>query len=184
MQENELNVALDTIEGSSNPEIYHAQYGFHPGHRWYIKTILPGPKILNDDTYPLFSFFQALQSRHGKIVRLMDHAFDWKGNVIKDWWTLWINEKIDIDWTYSRENGFDYEIIDNDVGLKKSAAKIVDWINEDLDTRHAKNLPVSYERLNEITEFLQTFTTEHRSNLNRSKLKVITNDQIQSKTSE
>lgn len=183
MQETELNVALNTIEGSTNPEVYHAQNGTHPGRRWYIKTIIPGPKILNDDTHPLFLFWQTLQSRHTKMVRMSDTAFDWKGNIVKNWWTMWLDEKIDINWTYTRNDGFDYEIVDNDIGMKKTAEKLDLWLNEDIDTRHINNLPISYERLHEITEFLRTFTTEHRSQLNRSKLRVLDNDQIHPKTS-
>lgn len=185
MQEKELNVALDTIEGSTNPEVYHAQNGSHPGRRWYIKTIIPGLKILNDDTHALFFFFQALQSRHGKIIRVCDCAFDWKGHIIKNWYTVWLDEKIDIDWCYTRENGFDYEIVDYDIGIKRSAKKLEQWINEDLDTRHTDHLPISYERLSEITEFLCTYTSEHRSQINRAKLKVIDNaQQIFPETSE
>jgi hypothetical protein len=184
VQEKELNVALDTVEGSSNPEVFHAQNGFHPGRRWSIKTIIPGPKILNDDTHPLFLFFQAIQSRHPKIVKLTDKAFDWKGNLIPYWFTIWIEEKVDIHWTYSRADGFDYEIIDYDIGMKNSAARIQSWINEDLDTRHTGHLPISYERLHEIVEFLGTYTTEHRSQHNRSKLKVLHNEQIYNEASE
>ena len=180
VQEKELEVTLDTIEGSQNPEIYHAQRGVHPGQRWWIKTIIPGSKILNDDTHPLFLFWHALQGRNPRLIRITNKAFDWNGNLIENWCTVWCDIKIDVDWTYSRLNGFEYEIVDYDIGIKKSAEKLKEWINADLDIRQIDQRPVSYDRLQEIAEFLRTFTAESRSQKNRSMLRVLENEQIQS----
>lgn len=178
MQEKDLDLTLDTIESSDNPEIYHARNLVHPGRRWRIKTILPGPKILNDDTHPLFFFWQAIQGRHTHLVRLTSKAYDWKGNLLLDWWTVWCDERIDISWSYSREDGFSFEILDYDNALKQSADKLHDWITEDLDTRHINHLPVSYKKLRIIADFLKTYTSEKQSIKNRLKLRVIENEKM------
>ena len=172
----ELETTLDTIKDTKNPEIYHYHRKSHPGANWYIKTILPGPEIINDDTYMVFVLWTRLQEKHPNLIRLVDKAYNWQGILLSGWWTIWLDEKIDIIWIWSREEGFDWKIVDFDIGLKSSAYKIGSWIRNHSDNLHQDDKTLSYNRLCEISDFLSTFTTERRSKENRAKFKVLDND--------
>lgn len=178
----ELDETLGLIRDSKNPEIHHYHRGSHPGIGWYIKTILPGPNILTDDVYPLFAMWQAIQKRMPSKVNLANRAYGWHGEPIDNWWTIWLNNRIDIEVTWSRTDGFDWSMVDYDVGLRNSATRIIEWANANIDDRHRDGIPVSYGHICEIASFLETYTPEHRSRQNRSKLRVLTDGEILPKT--
>jgi hypothetical protein len=175
--------AISTVEGYRNPEIHHYHHGSHPGSTWHIKTILPGPTVLNDDTHVLFSFWRRLQENHPNLVLLGKQAYDWQGNLIPSWWTIWLDEKVDIIWSWSRENGFEYEFVDFEIGLKASATLISSMIGGD-DSRLSTRKSASYKRLHEIAEFLRTYTTDKQSRAKRANLRVITNDEVLAETTD
>ena len=133
MLDNSLQTVLDTIQEAINPEIYHFRYGTHPGRKYYIKTIIPGPNIINDDTYVFWQFWETLANRYPRVVRLIDHAFDWQGNKIEHWWTIWLEERIDIIWSWSRTDGIDFHLIDYDIGLKYSGVKALEVFKGNVD---------------------------------------------------
>jgi len=173
----ELDSALTAIEDCYNPEIYHYQHGKHPGLKWYIKTILPSPRMLNDDTCVLFNFWKSVEARHMKHVCLTNVAYGWSGQPIPNWWTIWLDSKIDIVWSWSREHGFDYELVDYNIGLNLSGNSLESAI-EINDTRHTGSSAVSYEKCTNIANFLKTYTSDQRSRQKRSLMKVIENDEV------
>jgi hypothetical protein len=169
--------AINTVEVERNPEIHHYHRGSHPGSTWYIKTILPGPTILNDDTYVLFACWSRLQASHPNLVFLGKQAYDWQGKTIPGWWTIWLDEKVDVIWSWSREDGFIHEFVDFEIGLKASASLIQTMIIPD-DSRLSSSRSASYSRLHEIAGFLGTYTTERQSRKKRANLRVICDGEI------
>ena len=181
MIDREIKATLDTIKGSKNPEIHHFNYGSHPGIKFYIKTILPGPIILNDNTHKIWKFWKDLSIQHSKLIILVERAYDWQGNRLRGWWTIWLNQKIDIIWSYSEENGFDYNIVDYEIGLKHSADKSLSWFDTLTDRHHPDDI-LCYEQLEEVASFLKSYTSEKSANLHRTNLKVLENDKISDET--
>lgn len=173
----EIESALNIIEDCYNPEIHHYQQGKHPGLKWYIKTVLPGPSIIDRETRPLFDFWRSLENRHSKHVRLTESAYNWSGMIVPGWWTIWLDERIDISWSWSTERGFDYQIIDHDLGLKNSGA-LIETLLSASDIRHPSHSGISYLRLLNIANFLKTFTSEKKSRENRSKIRIMHDDEI------
>lgn len=178
-----LQLVLETIQEATNPEIYHFRRGSHPGQKYYIKTIIPGPTILNDDTYVFWQFWETLAGKYPRIIKLIDHAYDWYGNSIADWWTIWLEERIDITWTWSRTDGIDFHLIDYDLGLKYSGQRALNIIKDDIDRLSPEDL-VCLEQIQEIADFLKSYTTERLAEQNRKKFKVIENEQIRNQTSD
>lgn len=170
---------LDTIEGSKNPEIHHYNHGVHPGLRWSIKTILPGPDLVSTETSILFNFWNGIQRKHPYLVRITKLAFDWNGVRLDGWWTIWVQDRIDIIWNQT-EDGFSYHIVDREVGLKASSRSLV----QILDSRHTAGDQSSYNVLLGIAEFIKTYTGDHQSKINRSKIRVLDNGDLFDETND
>jgi hypothetical protein len=170
----ELDNTLDTISGFKNPEIYHYQRGIHPGLHWYIKTIIPSTSLIEPNVKNICKMWEEVQIRLPILMTVTDTAIDWNDNVISGWKTIWLNNSIDIEIT----SNFDWKIVDYDIGLKHSMVWISSLLDDMIASRQTNNISVSYEKLQEIVNFLKTYTTDYRSKENRSKLRVISDDQI------
>lgn len=180
-----LENTLYTIKDLKNPEIHHYHRGKHPGIKWYIKTIMPGPKILNNDTYVLYNLWKYLESRFPKLVKLVDCAYDWQGELIPSWYTIWLNEKIDIRVSWNRANGFSWDIVEYDLGLNASAKDALELMDNSFTAaRHSKQSTVCYNELCNILEYLKTWTSDKKAKANRQNLRIIDYDEIPSKTSD
>lgn len=179
MLDHEIDVAFATINGLKNPEIHHYQHSTHPGAKWYIKTIIPGPSILTADTKVFLDFWQRMQIGHPYLVSLTDSAFMWSGEKMQNWWTVWLNDRIDIDWNWDASTGIDYRIVEFDTGLKSSGAKLINWLitNWQLD-RLTDEQRINYEYLYNIAEFIKTYTSNIQSIKNRANLRVIEHEEI------
>lgn len=175
MLDKDLQSTLSTIQDATNPEIFHFRYGTHPGSKYNIKTIIPGPRIINDDTYVFWQFWETLANKYPRLIRLIDHAYDWHGNVIEHWWTIWLEQRVDISWTWSRQDGIDFHLVDFDISLKSSAKKSIDFFNEHYDRLSAED-QLCFDQLEEIANFLQSYTSNRLALLNRQNLKLIQND--------
>lgn len=180
--ERQLDAELNTILDSKNPEIHHYHRGSHPGARWYIKTILPGPALLTNTSDILFSTWKRISEKHRNLVRIVDSAYDWQGDVLPGWYTIWLDNGIDITWGIEHGSEMHYVIVDIDTGLKISAAESRKWMDSNLMNRQSGDHSLSYDRLREITDFLETHTSEKRSQENRRNLRILETDEICSET--
>lgn len=175
----EIEQTLETIIGSTNPEIYHFQRGSHPGIKWYIKTIIPGYRLLTDDTYTLWAMWRHLTEHFPNLVKITNIAYYWDGKSIPGWWTIWLDQKIDIRVSWSREAGFDWKMVDYDIGLKMSAVEIEALLETNYLNDRLSNLDViHYKQILYILEFLKTYTPDKRSKANRKKIRVIEDAEI------
>lgn len=111
-------------------------------------------------------------------VKLTNTSYDWDGNSIPRWWTIWLDQRIDICVIWSREDGFNWKMVDYDEGLKLIAIEIEKMISAQSDDRQTNDDSLQYKQINYIIEFLKTFTTDKRSKTNRKKLRVIENAEV------
>lgn len=178
-----LENTLHTIRDLKNPEIHHYHRGKHPGIKWYIKTIIPGPKILNNDTYVLYNLWKHLESRWPKLIRLIECAYDWQGDSIPYWYTVWLNERIDVRISWNRNDGFSWNIVDYEIGLNSSANDALEIIDNSLTAaRHSQQSTVCYNELCNILEYLKTWTSDKKAKTNRQNFRIIDYDEIPSQT--
>lgn len=176
-----LQSVIETIQEATNPEIYHFRRGSHPGQKYYIKTIIPGPKIINDDTYVFWQFWETLAKKYPRIIKLVDCAYDWSGKTIANWWTIWLEERIDIVWSWSRTDGIDFHLIDYDIGIKYSGLKAIEILSDTVDRQSPEDI-VSLSQLQEIADFLYHYTSERMAEINRKKIHIVETDHVQHKT--
>lgn len=181
MINSDIHLSIDNIFGNVNPEIFHYQNGTHPGINYYIKTIIPCLQSDYSDLNDFCCAWETLKDTYPKLIKFVDIAIDWYGNRINGWKTIWIHQKIDIIWEYNSYTGLEYQIIEYNDGLKSSAIKSLDWLAE-LTNRQLQNNKVCYEKLKEISEFLNKYTSDAEAIKLRSKLKVITNDKLLTQT--
>lgn len=170
MLDHDLSNALKTITDSRNPEIHHYHRGLHPGLGWYIKTIVPGPSD-NKDIDALHYEWRDFQITNRNMVRLSHHAYDWSGCQIHGWWTVWLHESIDVIWRMADDGKMRFSMVSFNHGLNLSAELIKQWLRSTApdDTR-------SHGNLEEIAEFLRTYTSEPVSRENRKRMRIISND--------
>lgn len=178
MLDRKLTDTVHTIEDGKNPEIHHYHHGSHPGISWYIKTVIPGPTVCNQNILVILDFWQKISSCNPSLIRLVDSAYDWDGVRLHGWWTVWLNVGIDVSWSWDESIGFSYEIIEYHEGLRSSASRIRNWLNQASTTRHLSDDQIHYEKLNVIAGFLETYSSESESRAKRSRLQVISDEEI------
>ena len=137
--------------------------------------------MVNDDTYVFWQFWETLAKRYPRIIKLVDCAYDWAGNTIEDWWTIWLEERIDVVWSWSRTDGIDFHLIDYDIGLKYSGKKAMSVLSDSID-RLSPEDSVCFNQLQEISDFLFAYTSERMAEVNRKKLHIIEDDHVLHKT--
>lgn len=177
MLDRELNHTVGTILGSKNPEIHHYHQRSHPGAKWYIKTILPNINIIAEDAYPILLEWQKIIKKNKNLICITDIAYDWSGDRIPNWSTIWLNNRIDVIWNFE-DNAINWQVVDVDVGFKTSATTAMQWVKTNLSSRQSHPSAIDFDNLCEIANFLKTYTSEKHSKNLRAQLRVIDSNEI------
>lgn len=160
---------LEALRNSKkiNPEVWHARNYIHPGYQWNIKTIIPSKKIIDLSAKFITDLWDKIEKNHPGVIQITDFAYDWDGQIIKNWRTIWLNKHIDIICNYSSVT---YEIISYDEGLKKSAIEYKQYINSNFDPGQYSILLLQY---NDILDALLLHTSDDIAKQNRKKWNII-----------
>jgi hypothetical protein len=173
VQENDFDSTIASILDSINPEIHHYRHDRHPGYKWYIKTIIPGQEVLTECTYQIYTSWQDFCNRHANIACLTNIAYDWQGQIIQGWWTLWLDTRIDVKWSWQPDQHLSCTVVDFAEGLQKSGIESRDWLLSLAQSRQSFNGNLCFDSLLQIANFVKTWTNETQSRKNREKFKVI-----------
>ena len=164
---------LDAIKTRLNPEIWHVKYMSHPGIGWNIKTILPEISIANDNMKLIIMAWINMCAQFSTIVTWTDVTYDWEGNKILNWQTIWIKDGYDIIEGHDIDNNLVLRLTKANPGQEPIILKLIDnlkWqIAQCTNNANIKEL----EDLLEITESLLTQTSDAVSRAKRNKIKVI-----------
>lgn len=174
---NEFEKILTTITECKNPEIHHHQNGSHPGVRWYIKTIIPNIELITDDTYELWSMWKYLSEHFPNLIKITKVSYNWDGKNMPGWQTIWLDQRIDIRTTWTKNDGFNWKMVDFDIGLQLSGIEIEQLFENNINNRLSNTNTAQYKKIYRILEFLKTYTIDKRKD-NRKKIKVIENAEI------
>lgn len=177
---NEFEKILTTITECKNPEIHHHQHGSHPGIKWYIKTVIPGFNMLTDETYQLWSMWNYLSDHFPNLIKITKVSYNWDGKIIPGWWTIWLDQKIDIRVIWDKKDGFNWKMVDFDAGLNLSAIDIEQLFVNNIDNRLSKENTAQYKEIHSILEFLKTYTIKRKDN--KKRIRVIENAKILNET--
>jgi hypothetical protein len=173
VQENDFDTTIASILDSVNPEIHHYRQGLHPGHKWYIKTIVPGPEILTEHTYQIYIAWQDFCQRHTSLAKLTNIAYDWQGQIIPGWFTLWLDSRIDVKWKWEPDQLLVCTIVDFAKGLQQSGIESRNWLLSFEQSRQSSGSNVCLKNLLDITNFVETWTNESQCRKNRERFRII-----------
>jgi hypothetical protein len=163
---------LEKISGLINPEIHHFNGGTHPGDvRWSIKTIIPGELIINDQTKDILILWQTILYYHPTKVSIIERAYDWNGNIIDGWWTVFLDQTIDI--IVTDYGTYEWDVVDFNTGMKVFASKQIDKLKSLQHSGQIKSGEVYSDQMLDILEFLKTYTSDENSKLKRNNLRIL-----------
>lgn len=162
----DIQEAFGIIETSKNPEIHHYNHGFHPGARWYIKTIIPDRKIIQDSCLPLVDAWWTFAEQNASVIRITDVSFNWNGDRIPGWNTIWLDQRIDVSWYCDRDTPT-FKIIEHDAGIRSSAEKLNLYFDQ------ATGDQDEIEKLREVAAMLGSYASKDHITKKRATIRVL-----------
>lgn len=100
-------------------------------------------------------------------------AYDWNGSNLVNWWTLWLDSRIDLNYSFSPTGQLQCQIIDFAQGLKSSGSKVQHWLYDIIRNRQDRGDYIFFDSLLNISEFLKTYTGEDTAKKNRARLRLL-----------
>jgi hypothetical protein len=82
---------VEFLKTAVHPEIHHFRAGSHPGLGWWLKTVFP-----HDDFYQYGRSWEIFASIHPDLVCIGETAYDWTGNQILGWGSVWVADDHDV----------------------------------------------------------------------------------------
>ena len=163
---------IETLISGDNPEIWHADNLTHPGLAWSIKTVIPKPEHADNDTVDIIQLYHKIAETKYNFVRILPEAFDWNGNRLNEWDTVWVKRGWDID--FVEENGvMTYNIVSSTKTATDIAKSLIDSISTQLAKLETIEAREELLDLIEACEILSSMTSDYESKKLRSNFRVI-----------
>lgn len=154
--------------------MWSATNGHHPGPSWYLKTLVPDSKLPRFDNLRLGAYWEMIQKQNPSVLRLIDYAYDWNGQRIKYFRSVWCKNTIDVCVSH---NGLIWEhVIVNkvysDTWFFKNAKRL---LTNDGNSKYGQN-----KEIDQLLEKLICLSDKENHIELKKILRVITNDQSSS----
>lgn len=163
---------LDVIKNLKNPEIWHVSNSTHPGIGWSIKSVMPFHEVAEPSMIRICDMWTMLSNIHPNIVKLTNKSFDWNGNELIGWKTIWIRDGLDIKITLDDNKLPKYEIITFQNGSRSVIKNIIDKLQEQIANSN-NDEKIELESLLDICETIISQVSEFDSQNMRKNFKVI-----------
>lgn len=163
---------LDVLINGDNPEIWHADNLSHPGLAWSIKTVIPKPEFVDNDTVDIVQLYHRIAETKCNFVKITPDAFNWTGDSLEEWDTVWVKRGWDIE-LIDRSGTLDYSICSSTKTSTEIAKSLIDSIGKQLaklDTIEAREELLD---MIEACEVLSSMTSDYESKKLRSNFRVI-----------
>lgn len=167
----DLTDVIETIDSLPNPEQWHVKMATHPGVGWSIKTIIPSHEIAEDGMIRICDLWSMIGQTHCDLVNVTDHAYDWSGNLIDGWNTIWIRDGWDVNVTCDGGSPPAYEILPFQESSKVIAQGVLDMLSHQLAQSNTDRQDL--ETLADVCEALISQVSETDSQIKRKNIKVI-----------
>ena len=169
--------ALDVIKNSTNPEIWHVRNNTHPGIGWSIKTVIPKPEYSAKESRDLIYGWVNLCAKHINHVTWTDAAYDWDGNNLDEWQTMWVRDGFDVIPSDTVTGGIpDLKLITAVKGVEPAIESVIDNLRSQLAQSNNASEQAELTELLEIAEALLTQTSDTASKTRRKNMKVVDED--------
>ncbi len=161
------------ISKNKNPEFWHAYNNTHPGPEWSIKTIIPKPEFADDNIKYILYGWVDLYIKHPTLVTWTKEAFDWNGNNLAEWQTIWIKNGYDVIRENTKCEGKQgFKLTTLTFGKDEVLESIVDNLKLQIDKTMDKTDEEEYTKLLEIVEAMLS-NNEHEIQEKRKNIKVV-----------
>ncbi len=164
---------IDTLVNGENPEIWHADNLTHPGLVWSIKTVIPKIELVDNDTVDIVQLYHNLAEKKFNFVKITPEAFNWNGEILSNWDTVWVKRGWDIEITSGKNNSLKGTVCN----VSKTSAEISKSLIDSIAKQLAKldNIEEREELLDliEACEIVSSTTTDYESKRLRSKFRVV-----------
>jgi len=167
--------ALDVIKNGINPEIWHVRNSSHPGIGWSIKTVIPKPQFAGIESRQVIEGWVTVCAEHPTFVTWTDDAYDWEGNLLKEWQTMWVRDGYDVD-QQEHNDSVVYKLVTAVKGREPALELVIDRIRSQLAQSNDEANTAELTELLEIAEAMLTQTSDSDSRMRRKKLKVVDDD--------
>jgi hypothetical protein len=148
-------------------EISHFRNKTHPGVGWWLKTVIPNRMVEPE----LFGFWKVISNRVPYLVRIVDQAWDWNGEVIQGGASIWVKTGKDVALEF-KDDELGYAV--QDYGDSMNAwGTILSQIlveNHDLDDPDQDS---NLKNIQAITDFMSKWTTDSQAANRRKNFKVV-----------
>lgn len=164
---------IETLTATDNPEIWHADNLTHPGLSWSIRTVIPKIEFVDNDTVNIVQFWHKLAETAFNFVKITPEAFNWSGNLLPQWDTIWLKRGWDIEISELADGTLYYTVCNANTTSAKIAETLIDSIGKQL--AKLENIEDREELLDliEACEAMASLTTDYESDKLRSNFRVI-----------
>ncbi len=169
---------LKELEDAIHPEVFHFRNGNHPGSEWYLKTVCPMPKLRQIDKIGYGILWSNIANEHPDEVKLVAHAYDWRGDEIPYMTSVWLDVESDVIIKMEPLTGLNIVLVDRDVGKQfyiESLRTLINFTREESKW----NEDISLDEIDEIEKIANVL--EHQTKAEdaiqiRSNFKVLKGD--------
>jgi hypothetical protein len=162
----------ETLTNHDNPEIWHADNLSHPGLVWSVKTVIPKPEFADNDTVDLIQLYHKIAETRYNFVKITPEAFNWNGDRLEEWDTVWIKRGWDIE--FADENGtLTYNICSYTKTSTDIAKSLIDSIGKQLAKLDTIEEREELLDMLEACEIMSSMTSDYESKKLRSNFRVI-----------
>lgn len=168
---------LDVIKNGTNPEIWHVRNGTHPGIGWNIKTVIPKSQFCTDDNKYIILSWLKLCVDFVMTVTWTDAAYDWNGNLLPEWQTIWVKDGFDVVPKDPAITGINsLKLITSTNGVEPAIESVIDNLRDQLVQSNNKADIDELTELLDIAETMLLQTSESDIIARRKNIKVIDED--------
>lgn len=167
---------MDVISNGTNPEFLHARNGSHPGIGWSIKTVIPKPRYAGIDSRGIIEGWSMMCALHPMLVTWSDDAYDWAGNHLEEWQTMWVRDG----WDVLRDDASEDVPVFKLVTAAKNREPAIESIVDDLRAQLVQSTDASViselTDLLEVAEAMLSQASEQDSKAMRNNLRFVDDD--------
>ena len=169
----DFNGTLATIQDLPNPELWHVKNKTHAGIGWSIKTVIPKPAYADDSTSDIVHHWSLLCAFNAHLVTWTDAAYDWEGNSLEEWQTIWVKDGWDVILKKDKDGNLDHEIVPFERGTALLMENVIDSLRSRMASSYDANEQAELDQLIDLAEALIKQPSEQDVAALRKKIQVV-----------
>jgi hypothetical protein len=179
-QHNPFEGIVDLLEENPHPEWHHVNAGSHPGEEFYLKTVCPDPALADLDIHGLGEAWHQFARDSKEHILITEQAFDWTGELIPGWNSVWLNMNYDVQYSLREPRGMAFRVLPRIEGEIHASQWLKDLLGRSRalasSLQDVEDLKRLQEISNDMSGMFAHILAEMKSQMNRQNFKVFTKD--------